>query len=278
MVHQGGIVVAAGRQSAVDGGVFIYKLDPRDGSILWKTRLWNDPDVAGKLADRDLITPKTRNRRVNDLLVSNGENVCLWITPLANEYAAGELVDIETRVIDARAMKFSVSNKDELRPLDDATWLWSASSGGLMSRRYGSVGRHDGSGVNYAHLNAVKICRLDNTLYALGAGSSKSKELRAGLTRIALSADGRLPEKAVWKASGPKWGTNDAMIVAGERIYVSHVNLREPEPHIQVYATDDGAKITDLPLDARVIKDGMAAACGRLYVSCTDGSVVCLGE
>jgi len=38
----------------------------------------------------------------------------------------------------------------------------------------------------------------------------------------------------------------------------------------------DGEKLAEYPLDAPPIFDGMAAANGRLYISTTDGNVVCL--
>ena len=41
---------------------------------------------------------------------------------------------------------------------------------------------------------------------------------------------------------------------------------------------DDGKRLSDLNLASPPAWDGMAAADGRLYLSCTDGSLVCFGE
>ena len=40
----------------------------------------------------------------------------------------------------------------------------------------------------------------------------------------------------------------------------------------------DGAKRTELKLDAPPVFDGMAAADGRLYLAATDGTVRCFGK
>jgi hypothetical protein len=277
MPDTGGIVFAAGRQSAVGGGIRFYKLNPMSGEIIWQTSIWSDPDSLLKLEDQDLIRKRTRNQRVNDLLVHNGKNVCLWITPLKSEYAPNEKVDIEHSVVSARAMKFSIPSKEELRETSDATWIWSATSAGFLSRRIESVGRHDTRGVNYAQINAVKICLAGNQLYALEATGGKSKELRGGLMRVTLNDDGTVPDKPDWSGKGPGNGVNRAMIVAGDRIYISEHRHREKTSTLHVHSTKDGSPIAKISLPSRPIRDGLAAAYGKLYVACEDGSVICLG-
>lgn len=280
-----GVVVMAGRQSAIDGGIAVYKLAPRDGRVIWQTRAWNDPDAISRLDDSDLIRSRTRNQRVSDILVHNGERVCLWITPLEKEYDDGDLVDIETSVISARALRHSVPSKDELREVAEATWIWSASSAGLLSRRVESVGRHDGDGVNYADLNATKICLAQPTgdgqptaLFALQATGGQSKQLRGGLIRAQLNADGSLPARPEWSAKFPGNAENNAMIVAGERVYVTRYRANEDASMLHVYAAKDGAALGEFPLPGRVVRDGLIAAAGRLYAACADGAVYCLGE
>ncbi len=43
-----------------------------------------------------------------------------------------------------------------------------------------------------------------------------------------------------------------------------------------IVAADDGEKLAEYQLDAPPVFDGLIAAHGRLYVSTTDGHVVCL--
>ena len=41
-------------------------------------------------------------------------------------------------------------------------------------------------------------------------------------------------------------------------------------------STDDGERLAECRLDAPPVFDGMAAAAGRLYISTTDGRILCL--
>jgi outer membrane protein assembly factor BamB len=278
MIDDGGVVVMAGRQSAIDGGISIYKLNPSDGRVIWKTRLWTDPDACRLVEDHRMLTRITRNRRTVDLLVHNGRQVCNWITPLKPEYGEGELVDIQTHVINARALRWAVPSGNELCEIDDATWLWAANSNGLLSRRVEGVGRHDNVGMCYSHLKAVKLVLAGDRLYAFRSSSGRSKDLVGPLVCVKIGRDRKPASKPVWKAKAPGHGSNDAMIVAGNRLYLSHHNPGEQTTSLHVFDVADGCPVAEIPLPARPVKDGIAAAYSRLYVSCEDGSVACLGE
>lgn len=273
MVDGDGLVVGAGRQSAIDGGVYFYKLSPANGEVIWRTRLWRDPELAPD--DKDALRPYIRNQRVNDLLVYNGSQPCLWITPLNNSYTEDETVDIDHSVISARAMKHSVVSKEELREQTDATWLWSASSAGLLSRRSTGVGRHDEGGVNYADINAKKICFSENTLYALEGGAAGAKEIRGGLIAVRLKPDGKRDDAYIWKGKAPPQGARDAMVVARNRIYVAN-GRSDGTAALYIYSTGDGELLGKVPLPSRVVRDGLAVAAGNLYASCSNGTLLCL--
>jgi hypothetical protein len=45
-----------------------------------------------------------------------------------------------------------------------------------------------------------------------------------------------------------------------------------------ILLADDGQKVTEMPLPAQPVFDGMAAAGGRLFLALTDGRIVCLGR
>ncbi len=284
MVDDDGIVVTAGRQSAIDGGIRVCKLRPSDGQLLWQTKIWNDPDKNLDSDEKDVQWGRTRNRRVNELLVSDGKQVCLWITPLKDKYADSELVDTESSVYAARSLRFSVPSKDELRDIQDAAWLRSASSNGLLSRRTDGVGRYDEDGVAYAQLQAKKICLAGHEggapskfLYALQASAGKSKELRGGLIRVALNDGGTLPERTEMSAKSPPDGIYDAMILAGNRVYIAYAHPHSGEATLYTYSADSGEPIGEVELPARIVRDGMAAAYGKLYLAGENGAVFCLG-
>jgi hypothetical protein len=41
-------------------------------------------------------------------------------------------------------------------------------------------------------------------------------------------------------------------------------------------AVEDGSSLTSVPLESPPVWDGLAAASGRVYAACQDGSVICL--
>jgi len=47
---------------------------------------------------------------------------------------------------------------------------------------------------------------------------------------------------------------------------------------LAIYAREDGRKVAELKLDGAPAYDGLAAARGQLYLSTTDGRVLCLGS
>ena len=91
--HQGQIVLTAGRQSALDQGIQVYRLDPATGKLLHKTRIWTDPDAA----DPMLKGYQPIHRRIQDLLVSDGVNVHATIDTLNAADAAAEIVSLAPR-------------------------------------------------------------------------------------------------------------------------------------------------------------------------------------
>ena len=46
---------------------------------------------------------------------------------------------------------------------------------------------------------------------------------------------------------------------------------------IVAVSTTDGSQLAEVALDAPPVLDGMAAANGKLYLSLTDGSILCFG-
>lgn len=276
LVDRGDLVVTAGRQSAIDGGIAVYRLDFSTGARIWQTRLFTDPDSIGTIEDPKLRRSRTRNQRVNELLVHDGEGVRLWITPIEANYEPGESVDIEKGVYSVRAMRHSVPSRQELRDVAGATWIWSASSGGLLSRRSSGVGRFDGEGVNYANLNATRICLTDGGrgLIATSARCRETRELSGGLVRLTLEEDGSLPGSADWRASLPGNLLTEALVVAGKSVLIARVASDRPDRSIlEVHSLEDGSRRGGSVLPARLIADGLILVGGQLFGSFADGTV-----
>jgi hypothetical protein len=80
------------------------------------------------------------------------------------------------------------------------------------------------------------------------------------------------------------------MVRAGETIFVAgSPDVVDPkDPHgawegrkggvLAAFATGDGEKLAEYPLESPPVWDGMAAADGRLFVALRNGTIVCLRE
>jgi hypothetical protein len=73
-----------------------------------------------------------------------------------------------------------------------------------------------------------------------------------------------------------------ALLRAGDSLYLAGATdseqlLKGEGGLVQVIPTTGGDVVTELPLSAPPVFDGMASANGRLYVSLADGSLTCLG-
>jgi len=79
---------------------------------------------------------------------------------------------------------------------------------------------------------------------------------------------------------------NDTLFVAGPADRPFDPGARDPYAPfegrsagiVQAYAAADGRKLAEVRAAAQPVLDGLAAAGGRLYVACADGTLVCFGE
>jgi len=95
------------------------------------------------------------------------------------------------------------------------------------------------------------------------------------------------------RSQPPKWEVRvavrvNAMVVARDKLVVAGPpDVLDPEDPLaafqgrkggvlQVRSAADGKKLSELRLASPPVFDGMIAAGGRLYLACTDGTILCL--
>jgi len=278
MVHQGKLLCTAGRHSAVDGGIQLYQLDPLTGRPTWHSRIWSASldDVPGKEIPRYSNHGKVGKYypRASHLLVSDGRRIHHFIETLAETYAPGQLVDLHA----------SNGRWDRVDP-SKMTWLRSNMLG-LISRRHESVGRFDYAGVRYGNVNADALVIADGALYCVGGRQSKTRDKFGQLTRVPLDEKGLIGEKSDWKArirhsDGKREHGSfkvGAMIVTGRSLFLAGHAQRKPDSALHAYSARTGGKFAQWALPARPVRNGLAAAGGRLLVSCEDGTLLCFAK
>ena len=285
MVHGGKVYCIAGRHSAVDGGLRLYKLEPLTGKMIWHARIASA--TLENTPRREVPVYSSHGKigkyypRAAHLLVSDGLPVLSspkgrlhhFIETLRDDYKPGEPVELHA----------SNGRWDRIDPAK-MTWLRSNMMG-FISRRHESIGRFDYDGVRYSDVNAAAIVIADGALYCAGGRQKNTRDKFGQLTRLALDAEGNVADKADWKArirhQADKRLHGDfevkAMIVAGDRLFLAGYERHKPDSALHAYSTADGRKLAQWPLTARPVRNGLITAGGRLYVSLEDGSLVCFG-
>ena len=277
LIQDGVVYLAAGRSSFLDGGIFVYAIDPATGEVLREKRIYSlDPKTRDMVEARlPYDMPPDATGALPDILVGDGSNVYM------------------------RHLKFN--------PADLAYWNSAQDvpkEKGKKPRVHAAVG---------AHLMSVAGLLDDawfNQTYWTVDGKSQSKLLvfdeqtacgikpfpgnarhsRAAFTPgtkgYTLFANRRPDHKPQWTQKIPVRAV--AMVLAGGTLLLAGPPdvIPEDDPYrafdgrmgatLWTVSVANGKKLAEYQLDGPPVFDGMAAANGRVYLSTTDGTVRCL--
>jgi len=291
----------AGRSSYLDGGLFLYGLDPATGAVRYKSRLNDAP--AGALKDKGSVPAEGFAQNKVDYKTALGPD-----KSDAFSMAGGNISDILVADADAvylRHMKFNrkLQRRNEWthhlfstsRLLDDNEshrshmffgngdfsrlpvayeWLTRGSYGGFDTP-LGKLLVFDGKrlwGTNHRKGHVLFACDISGIDTALEKDFPRSKEAKPYHPKpIIPSMD--IHPRALIKA-----GEN--LVVGGFPAETSAIHeygkpIAEKGVLMQV-SVSSGETISRAELASPPVFDGMAAAGGKLFVSCEDGSIVCL--
>jgi hypothetical protein len=287
----------AGRSSYIDGGLFLYGLDPVSGTVKYRHRLNSPPAKAiknpGDIARRGI-----------------SQNAVDYKTKLGPDQSdafsmAGNLSDIlvaDDTAIYLRHMKFD----KQLRPLDEWTHhLFSTSS--LLDdhesyRAHWFYGNGDFSRlpVAYEWLTRGSYGGFSSPLGKFlvfdqqrlwGAGWKKLALYTTDITDIDQRLAKDFPKNAskiTHQALAETLPIHPrGMLKAGDVLYLAGYPTDSSIPHFQGEPIKDqgilievdassGEILSETNLPATPTFDGMSAANGRLYLSLENGSVMCL--
>ena len=267
---------AAGRSSFLDGGIFVYGLNPDTGEVVYDRQMYGpfDPDTG---------FPATGvNGFKSDIFVSDGN-----------------LLYIRHQAFKA---DLTLSNSPRLHLIPSAGFLdgtpqhrtyWTFNTGyqvSLGSNPSGDILVTDGK--DFYEVRGFPVKRhsyFDPRIsgYKLFAGTIKGIEdsKARGKKRRAAATDNPVGR---WSGNIPL--TGKAMVLADDVVFVAGTPAVFPEDDLHkayegrmggiLWAASavDGKKLAEYKLDSPPVWDGMAAANGRLYVSGMNGSVICFGR
>ncbi|MFC1633484.1 PQQ-binding-like beta-propeller repeat protein [Planctomycetota bacterium] len=272
---------AAGRCSYLDGGIFVYALDPRTGELL-KSRSCYGP------FDESSGFPIGGNAGFkNDIIVTDGMHL----------YLRHKAFDLD--LADTTAGRHIVPSGGFLdgEPQHRTCWALTASIGKSSGDILVSSGKeyYEVQGFPLWHNHSYFDPRrngytlfagiLDSTLKAAPKDAARSK--RNAKKRDKRDAAGR----EMWRLQIPI--TGKAMAMAGNVLFVAGEPMKFDDPSYKNYvaayngemggrllavSATDGKKLAEYKLNAAPVWDSIAIANGQLFIGLADGTVQCLGQ
>ncbi|MBD3182844.1 PQQ-binding-like beta-propeller repeat protein [Candidatus Poribacteria bacterium] len=310
LVKDGLAYAAAGRQSYIDGGIFLYCLNPYTGEVIHRKNIRHehpetDDDTdsgevqiltqnavdAKTLNDPDLSDAFSMNGAKNDVLVSDGSSIFLRQLRFdrnleLQENKSRHLFSTSSLLDDTENHRshWVIGTGDFSRLPVAYSWIANSLKGGFgyhLAVPYGLMLSFDD--------NAVwGIRRIKNYEYMVFAESHKP-----------FSDDEKsLPDFRKYdKDYSPefKWTEHlsirpRAILKAGENLFIGGMpkDINEHDPHASyegrkggimwIISANDGQQIGEYKLESPPVWDGMAAAYKHIYISLQNGKILCLGK
>jgi len=288
LVHDGEVWCTAGRSSFLDGGMYLYRLDPITGKLLGETRFDSRDPETGEQPEA-IIEDVELPGALPDVLVYDGQHV----------YLRDKVLD--SRGVEQKSYVPHLYSSAGL--LDDAWWhrtywlwgerTWGRASGWAVMPGFRPSGRilvtdqatvfgYGRKRVTGNSLQGYHLFRSDKQVQSI--------EKTVKNNNVALSKYQRPARvKYQWTREVPL--VVRAMLLAGDVAFAAGPEMTQPgvggdEPTfnadspavLMAFGAEDGQDLSRHKLSAQPVFDGMAAAYGRLYLAGTDGSVQCYGS
>jgi outer membrane protein assembly factor BamB len=250
------VFATAGYSSELDGGIQVCALDAATGAVRWRQTIPRTPLVAGRRLEKRQLA---QQRALGDILVSDGNHVFMRGWRFEPDTGKRRYYYHWREVLKAGRGGFL-----------DATMKtpWSdrqrRAAGQLMVRRGRTTCgflalEKDGWKLAYF----TKVGTGQYTVFGKHFDASGKPD----------------PAHAGWEVKACPVAV-EAMLIAGDTLYITGPpDVAEPEGgRLWALSAADGRKRRALRLDAPAVFDGLAAANGRLYASCRDGTLLCFGK
>jgi len=252
----------AGRSSYLDGGIGLYRLDPRTGRQLSRTQVYSPDPQTGKQPPQ--LAPYAMPGVRSDILSADGEHIYL-----------------RNMVFDSRGKEQAEGNAHLFTLTDFLDDSWPHRSYWIFGTRCSIACGCSGQekGLIYGRLLAFD----DSAIYGYGrARLHWSNQFQDGAYR--LFATGRNERTLRWEK--PVRIQVRAMLLADKVLFVagpssetsnaSGGSERAESATLLAVSATDGATLAQYRLEAPPIFDGMAAIENRLYVTLENGNIVCM--
>ncbi len=294
LLKDGIAYVAAGRNSFLDGGIFLYGLDPQTGRVIHQRRMYGPYNEQGHpIIMSKLTSGSGLDGFKGDIFLTDGTFLYLRqqafradLTPLAPEAPR------PPHLIPSPGFLEAIPHHRTFWTID-TTIRYDIAAG--RQAAHGDILVMDGNefyevrGYRPARISPFDPRAHGYTLFS-GVYSKantthtqqRGRKRRPRRTRVKSVADER------WTSPIPL--TGKALVLAGDRVFVAGTPVTFPEDDLaKAYegrmggrlwaaSAQTGKKMAEVQLDAPPAWDAMAVAGGRLFIALQDGRLLCLGE
>jgi hypothetical protein len=279
---------AAGRNSFLDGGIFLYGLDPPTGRVIHQRRMVGPYDAEGYPIITSRISSGTGlDGFKGDVFLTDGQLLYLRqqafrpdLSPLSPEEVT------QPHLIPSPGFLEAIPHHRTFWTIDTTIRYDIAAGGGAA---HGDILVRDGNQFyevrGYTPGRAANFDPRPNG-YTLFAGT---------YSKTGDSATSGKKKRASGTTASQRWSsyiplTGKAMALADNVLFVAGTPVVFPSDDLaKAYegrmggvlwgaSAATGEKMAEYTLDAAPAWDGMAVASGRLYMSLKDGRVICLGK
>ena len=276
---------AAGRSSFLDGGIFLYGLNPATGEVLHARRIYGP-------FDEKTGFPATGGRAFKgDILVTDGHLLYVrhkaFKPDLADAASAGRHLIPSAGFLDPE-------------PQHRTYWTLASGFGGFTAVRGASGDILVTDGKDYyevlgfpVHRHSYFDPRVSGYRLVAGAVGDAGEAATGAKGKKAKGSGAAAQPRDAGEWSSPIPLTGKAMVLAGDVVFVAGAPAHfSPDHPAAKYAAayegklggvlwaasaKDGSKLAEYKLDAAPVWDGMAAAGGRLFLATADGCLRCFG-
>lgn len=310
LIQNDTVYFAAGRSSYLDGGIYLYALDPATGKVVAASRIDSEHPGLGEEndtgIDRKQIVQNATDYKTftavdrSDAFSMEGTTTDIFVGDGTDVYMRHLKFDRNlTRLRDVGPHLFSTSSL-----LDDAEnhrshWVFGRGDFSRTPVAYSWImNKENGrNGVSFVYPRGVLLAFDDEDIFSIrkenGGGYAIMAQSKQPTKKLARS------DEPDFRPTGKEATTNytwsqplpmrpRAMMIAASRLYIAGMpseygkgNWQESFDGsngglVKIISAEDGTEIAQYKLDSAPVWDAIAAANEKIYISTIDGNVVCL--
>jgi outer membrane protein assembly factor BamB len=295
LIREGLAYFAAGRNSFIDGGIFLYALDPRSGNVVHQKRMYGPYGENGfPIENRDVVKGMSIEGFKGDIFIADDRLLYLRHQAFTPNLSPVKLQDVkQPHLIPSHGFLEAIPQHRSFWTIDTMLhYDIPTGKGGVhgdilvidRSRFYEVRGYPPGRTAWFDPRTS------GYTLYA-GTYGAIAKQAAAkqskGRQKQAKDVSNVAPSVKLWSSSIPLTGkamvlTNDVLFVAGPPVVFPENDLAKAYEGrmggiLWAASASTGEKLAQYKLDAPPAWDSLAAANGMLFLSLADGRVMCMG-